>query len=357
MRDRIRCALAVYARMFAEDVGLGEDEVRAAGEAVGNTVGAWRPALVDEICGIAHGAGRPEGLLLALNARTELLAGGVVAGTPARQPVECSTVGLERTAASRSTVGLERTDASEPDRIVLAQTWDWHPDLDEARVLWQIERADGSSLTTFTEAGVLAKTGVSSRGLALSINFLASSLDGGTGGIPVHLLARAILEECETVDEVIGLIGAAPRTGSVALTVAACTGDWTSGRQLVTLELTPREIAIREPSGGKLIHTNHFLTALDGTGPAEVNSASRYEQLEDALLTVDPATAGPDELFELLASDNAEEPILRRPRHDDPWLEQWATLATVCYSLPSGRMWIRDALGDEPPVCVKHPSA
>lgn len=345
MRPQIEQALAVYARMFSEDVGLGEAEVRAAGESIGALVAGWRPAFVDEICGIARGAGKPEGLLLALNARTELLAGGVVAGTPAGAPHECSTIGLERTVAAHRADG--------PDRIVLAQTWDWHPDLDGARVLWQIESSDGSRVTTFTEAGVLAKTGISSRGLALTLNFLASSLDGGRDGIPVHLLARAILQECESVEDVVALVRSAPRTGSVTLTVGACPGNDPGAAQLATIELTPRELAIHEPADGKLIHTNHFLADLDGTGPADANSASRYEQLQDAVAHIDPDAAGPQELFALLSRDGADEPIFRRPRRNDPWLEQWATLATVCYSLPSGQMWIRDALADDPPARVQ----
>ena len=83
----IRHTIAVYERMFAET------GVVAPGTS-GSRTGRTRSS-----SGMAEGAGVPLPALLAVNARTEILAG---AG-----PTECSVVGAG---------GL------------LAQNWDWHPD-------------------------------------------------------------------------------------------------------------------------------------------------------------------------------------------------------------------------------------
>jgi hypothetical protein len=48
---------------------------------------------------------------------------------------------------------------------ILAQNWDWHPDLIESRVVWTITEPGGRWLTTLTEAGILAKVCLNSRGL------------------------------------------------------------------------------------------------------------------------------------------------------------------------------------------------
>jgi isopenicillin-N N-acyltransferase like protein len=111
--------------------------VRQLGEQVGASLTAW-PELVEEIAGIAAGAGQDERELLAINARTELL------GAASRP--ECSFVGLLPRATAAGTT-------------VLAQNWDWHPDLAESVVVWSIRTPDGHALTTMTEAGILARLG------------------------------------------------------------------------------------------------------------------------------------------------------------------------------------------------------
>ena len=55
----------------------------------------------------------------------------------------------------------------------LAQTWDWYVDAPERTVMWNAVADDGARFLTMTEAGLLAKTGVSERGLALSLNMLS----------------------------------------------------------------------------------------------------------------------------------------------------------------------------------------
>ena len=59
-------------------------------------------------------------------------------------------------------------------REALAQTWDWHPDLAAATVTWTVQQPGGRWFTTATEAGILAKLGCTSTGLACGLNFLAS---------------------------------------------------------------------------------------------------------------------------------------------------------------------------------------
>src|SRR5688572_17658048 len=172
--------------MLGEAAGLPRAGLLDAGARVGAVLDVRSPDLVRELEGMAAGAGQPVELLLAVNARTELLA-----GTPA---AECSVIG----------------SLDGPGGCTVAQTWDWHPALASAWVLWSVELSGGRWFTTLTEAGVLAKIGVSGSGLCCALNFLSSSADRGVGAVPIHVLLRELLDRCASLEEALELLRSAP---------------------------------------------------------------------------------------------------------------------------------------------------
>jgi isopenicillin-N N-acyltransferase like protein len=329
--------VATYRRIFLVDRGLGPAELEARGREVEARVRAFRPGLADEIEGIAAGAREPPEVVFAINARTELLAGGVLAGGPMG---ECSTVAL--------------LDPAGADAL-LAQNWDFHPDLAGSRVVWTIDRPDGPRLTTFTESGLLGKVGVSADGVALAINFLASDRDGGLAGVPIHVLCRTLLEEARTVQDARTLLAATPVSASVSMTVAG--RDAGGGLTALAFELWPggmAEVTV-EPDSGWIAHTNHFLGAIaardvlvDSSDGA--STRDRLRQLTDAL--EDGSAADAAQVAELLSSRGAPglEPIYRIDDGQLPWLARCATLATLAFEVPSGRMWLRGDGGPDAPL-------
>jgi hypothetical protein len=58
--DAIGATVALYERMFALDMDLSQEEVHGVGRRVGEVLARVRPESLDEICGIARGAGHPE---------------------------------------------------------------------------------------------------------------------------------------------------------------------------------------------------------------------------------------------------------------------------------------------------------
>jgi isopenicillin-N N-acyltransferase-like protein len=261
--------IRVYRRML-EGVDLC-----AAGEEVAPLLG---PAHVDELEGMAAGAGQDVRDLLAVNARTELLAGA-----------ECSVVGR---------AGGE-----------LAQTWDWHPDLVPSRVVWRVEGA----FTTVTEAGLLAKLGVNRHGVACALNLIEQA--GGLGGVPVHVLLRRVLEQAEDGPHALALLTGAHATASSAVTIA--TAD-----DLFTAELSPDgPTVIRPDADGWLVHTNHACARPPRTDQA--GSQERRARLAELVRAGVPP-------HEALADHHAvEQPICR---HDDPsvaWPDRVATLLAI----------------------------
>ena len=317
-RTTVAHTIATYRRLFEVDCGLGPDDVASRGREAEARVRAFRPALAEEIEGIAAGSGQPAEELFAVNARTELLAGGAIAGNP----LECSTVAM-----------------LDGERALLAQNWDFHPDLAGTRVVWTI---DEPALTTFTEAGVVGKIGVNAAGVALAINFLGTDADGGLDGVPVHVLARALLEEARTLQDARALIESAPVAASVAMTVAG--PDAGGGVSARAFELWPGGVAEVAPDRGSIAHTNHFLAAV-GARDVQADSADapsthdRLGQLRSAL--ADGLQPGTEHLAELLSSRSGAQPIFRIDDGTDPWIVRCSTLATLAFEVPSGRMWMR----------------
>jgi isopenicillin-N N-acyltransferase-like protein len=331
--ERVARTIAIYERMFTLDMELTRAEVRALGRRVGEALARLRPQGLEEICGIAHGAGQPEELLLAVNARVEILAGGTVMGVPRppRRTSECTAVGAAR---DRQAGGL------------LAQNWDFHPDVAATRLLWIVAPPGRRGWVTLTEAGLLAKTGMNADGLALTVNFLADVRDGGVDGVPAHVLMRWLLEDCATVDEVEATIAATPRNASMCLTVAA-RRPGARGR-VAAFELVPDGCAVLPlDDRGRVAHTNHFLTPISSLRSAAgadmvENSVTRLERTWRTLER-DKSVLGLDAVVAALSDQrDPRHPVFRRPEGEDvPWLERCETLATVVYEVGDGAMWLR----------------
>ena len=230
-------AYAGYAELF-RTVGVGAAAEAAGVERILATLAEWRPSLVAELGGVAEGAGVELAQVVALNARTEILALGRGGAS------ECSTV--------TAVLGGARTGA---------QTWDWHIELDP---FWHTHEVAGSGLryAGLTEQGILSKIGVNEAGLALHFNILGHAEDG-PGGIPMHLLSHVVLSECRSVEEALALIRATPIGSSSAFTLLD------AGRA-VTVEMSPAGVFVFEEDAGSVLRTNHFL---DATPLADQKSA------------------------------------------------------------------------------------
>ena len=286
MAPQVQHTVAVYRRMFAE---------RHA-----NVPSDLPPH--PEIDAIAAGADVDPRFLRAINARTEILNGAD----------ECSVQGAG---------GL------------LAQNWDWHPDLSASTVVWIVEHPNGW-FATLTEAGILAKIGLNQAGLGVCLNILRTTADGGTDGTPIHLLLRQLLEQTTTVDEAIAHLTSATVTASSAVTVAT-PGD------VAHVELNPGGAnVIRGPVGA---HTNHFIEPPKaGTDVMATESPTTHQRLE--VVRQQP-------LLDALR-DHTGHPkgVCRHVDESDPWVEQTVTVASVVMNLEKRRLHV--AAG--PPCTHEH---
>jgi isopenicillin-N N-acyltransferase-like protein len=305
--EQIEVVLGSYLAMFQTTRELSVDRVLRLGDAVLTRVSGWQPRLVEELEGVAAGAGVAPELIGALNARTEIAREG-----------GCSL--------------LARLNA--PDGPWLAQNWDWYVDAPERCYVWTADLADGERLVTMTEAGILAKLGLNSRGLAVGLNILYHRRDGGPMGVPVHLILRALLEHCTTVDDAAALLGDSPTSGSSAVTVVDAAGGG------AVFELSPAGVARLDPRNGFLAHTNHFVDPGLGDGEASEldldGSRARLELLE----TMRPETL---EAAQELLRDHACTPE-SLCRHDTPsaidGMPPAGTIVSVASETAAGRFHV-----------------
>jgi isopenicillin-N N-acyltransferase-like protein len=250
---QVGAACAAYIGLFERHAGLDRDSVLRSGAEAGEALRDHAPAAAEEIAAIARGAAQPVELLMAVNARTEILG---------RIP-ECTVIAM-------------------PGSGALAQNWDYHPDVRADRIVWCLH-ADEGWLTTFTEAGVLGKVGLNDRGLAVALNVLSTTADSGLGiGVPIHTVLRLVLQRCASVEQAVQMLAATPVSSSNAITVLGPASTEDPHARTATCELTPVGLRVLGPEDGALVHTNHCvhpdLAGKDLTVSAYPDTVSRIER-------------------------------------------------------------------------------
>ncbi|HEU4976497.1 MAG TPA: C45 family peptidase [Baekduia sp.] len=324
--DRVQRSIEAYGEVFAHYAGWDWSRVREEAEAFRAPIEAFGATYLEEICGIAEGAGVDDVDVLAINVRTEVMFAATArdADRTKRLPPECSAFAV--------------TPRRAGGRLVAGQNWDWLVHAFDTCVVLESHQEDGPSFVTVVEAGLLAKAGMNSSGVALCTNALVSDADHGRPGVPYHVLLRAILD-AETISDGLAALQRSERSSSanyllaqdgVAIDVEAAPGDYS--RLFVTY-----------PSDGVLLHTNHFdnprFDGRDVSTWAMPDSPFRMARLRDRVAEHD----GPlDAAFwrELLA-DHATYPLGVCCHPDDrlPGPERSATIAALIMDPDERRMW------------------
>jgi isopenicillin-N N-acyltransferase-like protein len=292
----------------------GLSRLRELGERALVETRSWAPDIAAEIEGVAVGAGLEPWQLGVLNGRTEILAAAAVAGEG-----ECST-----------SVTL---DGVAPRTV---QTWDWHDTLRHVLLLRAIQVRPGFGVCVFTEFGIAGKIGVNSAGLGIHFNVLRHQSDHADIGVPLHVVARRILDESSTVDEAVTIARSARLSASSVITVV--TRD-----EARCLELSPAGVA--ELPGTTLLHTNHFLDPALATGertvPSESTTRDRLALL--GVRTEALRSADRDERAAALLSHREDGAPLCA--HADPALPphtRWESLATLSLDVVECRLDVHE---------------
>ncbi|HUX24869.1 MAG TPA: C45 family peptidase [Burkholderiales bacterium] len=357
-KARVARSIATYARLFAY-CGISWQDAQRLGAGYRDLIGDLDPALLAEIEGIAVGAGRHVDEILALNARTEILPPsypgephpdrfGIAAANAAKGIPdwgECTAVAIKPARSATETT-------------LLAQNWDWLGAQRAALVLLRVRDADGASCLTLTEAGMLAKIGLNSRGFGVCLNILRSTDDGARPGVPVHVLLRALLKR-DSVADAVAYASKLSFGASSNVLCADAAGD------TAALEFSPRGLEVVRGADAALCHTNHFLAP--AAVPHQASLASSLSTLPrlariTALTGAHQGKFSPADLQRMLRDES--DGYLSICRSPDPSLAPEACIETVASvvmdlggrvmhvapDVPSRADYLPVALGEAVPV-------
>jgi isopenicillin-N N-acyltransferase-like protein len=325
--ERVRRSIEAYREVFQAYAGWNWAQVTEHARAYMDPIARFDAVYLEEIGGIAEGAGVDEVDVLAINVRTEIMF-AAKARDMHRYVGECSAFAVS---PSRSADG----------HTWIGQNWDWLLHSSDTVVIVEARQPDRPDYVTVVEAGLLAKTGMNSSGIGLVTNALVSADDRGAPGVPYHVGLRAILD-AETISDAYAVLQRAPRSSSANYLIAHRDG------QAVNIEAAPGDfsaLSLTFPDDGLLLHTNHF--ASGQSPPTDVglwvmpDSPFRLQRLREQLGGV--PLVSPKEVREALA-DHAGHPSGVCCHPDARWdpLEQGQTVASVLMDLDERRLWVAD---------------
>jgi isopenicillin-N N-acyltransferase like protein len=192
----------------------------------------FAPHLVEEIAGVARGAGASFDEALVVNVRGEL------ANDPHAPVAGCTAFSLAPPATAGS--------------VLLGQNSDQDPEVGELAIVLHVVPDEGPEMLMFSFGGLVGYHGMNEAGIAHGATSLA---DGSWRlGLP-HYPFKRLLLECETLDRCIELAQRLPFTSSGGYVLADRRG------RVVALEIVPQpgDTRVLADEDGIVVHTNHFL--------------------------------------------------------------------------------------------------
>ncbi|MFH9135348.1 C45 family autoproteolytic acyltransferase/hydolase [Streptomyces sp. NPDC017524] len=335
VRPQLHASLGYYEEAFGRSAGLTWDKVTARAARWLEPVSAYAPHLVEEMRGIADGAGADLLDVLALNARGEVIydksfaeiaADGSGEGPADEEPAEGCT--------SFAAYG----PASGDGHVYAGQNWDWRAGVADTVVMIRIVQPPRPTLIMQVEAGQIGRQGANSAGIAFNANGLGGRFDDRIG-LPQTVVRRTVLDQDNIADALDVLCRTRAHIASNAL--LTCREGFA-----IDLETTPAGHGWMYPTDGLLVHGNHYQAGIPaplaaaGYRPMSSDSLVRVPRAEQGLAALRHST-GPDESRKLIRramSDHLGHPesLCTHPDPRRPAVEHWTTLVSSLADLTTG---------------------
>ncbi|CAF9940480.1 MAG: hypothetical protein ALECFALPRED_008693 [Alectoria fallacina] len=257
--------------------------------------------------GVAKGADVPYLSILAINVRTEIAFGLATDG--------CTAV-------------FWKTDKSS----FLAQNWDWQEEQQENLINLNISQEGKPSISMITEAGIIGKIGLNSRGVGVCLNAIrAQGVDFQK--LPCHLALRTCLES-NSAEEAVAALEKVGVASSCHILVA----DSESAIGLECSHVNIVELAMEQ---GILAHTNHYIKPHHGVEDLIVlkDSPTRFQRItqlvrEQTERLHETGTLELEDIRSLLKDEENFPTAICRSRTDDSSI---ATLFNIVMDLKTRR--------------------
>ncbi|KAF5678349.1 isopenicillin-n n-acyltransferase [Fusarium heterosporum] len=237
-RDKVAGSLVFYGALFQRTCSMNWDAVRQEAVKYIQPLRKLTPRHVEELQGLADGAGVDLIDIVALNVRTEITFSLYTSDPSISIQIDGCT-----SAAYRQPNG----------QVLLAQNWDWQPSQAPNLFVCHISQpgTDLPSISMVTEGGVIGKIGINSAGVGTLLNAIRARGVDNTK-LPIHLALRTALES-KSARQAANKLYETGTAGSGHILVA-------DQSEAIGLECT--SIGIKEinfDSNGMLTHTNHLL--------------------------------------------------------------------------------------------------
>ena len=145
----------------------------------------WTPDLLEEVRGIAEGAGHSYETMLTYSLLDEWGWFAVKRYRTRVGQLGCSAIGLRRGAGGYP---------------IASQTHDLGANWNDALAIQRIHGANGIRVLSLTAAGAVALSGCNDRGVSINCNALAEELPHSAAGLPVAFVIRGVLERTSLAD-------------------------------------------------------------------------------------------------------------------------------------------------------------
>lgn len=241
--DRVRASARLYGQTLI-DLGYSDSARSQLIAHFAKEIEGFAPHYLDEMRGIAKGAGVDFQDIVMINARTEVLAKA--------RAEKVKQADLEPGDGCTGALILPERSAS--GNLLHGQNWDWRAECVETSVVLRVRNDNGPDFLTFVEAGGLARSGFNSTGVSITANYLESDRDFQQLGVPLSLIRRKVLEQ-----EIFSLAMKA-----VATTPKSCSNNIMLGMAEgfgIDFECTTNEAFPIYPGPDNLIvHANHWMS-------------------------------------------------------------------------------------------------
>ncbi|KAF2765745.1 peptidase C45 acyl-coenzyme A:6-aminopenicillanic acid acyl-transferas-like protein [Teratosphaeria nubilosa] len=275
-RSQVRGTMEFYAGLFKVNAKMDWRQVQEIALSFEPVMRRKWPEYLDEMRGIALGAGVDLAGIVALNVRTEINFGLFSDG--------CTALSW-------------RTERSS----FLAQNWDWMEEQKRNLVIMTIEQRDKPTIKMVTEAGIIGKIGLNSAGVGVCLNAIKVKGMDPTR-IPCHLGLRLVLES-ESREDAVSQLEKYGVASSCHMLVADAAGA-------IGLEWSSVEVQkITANASSQIFHSNHYLAKHPGLEDTNwlKDSYFRVQRIEELSRTF-PEEPTMEDLFDRIFKDECNYP-------------------------------------------------
>ncbi|MGE4486111.1 MAG: C45 family autoproteolytic acyltransferase/hydrolase [Oscillospiraceae bacterium] len=315
-------SIEMYKEMFITSSGVRWDDAKTVSRKYIPYIKQYDPDILEEMKGLADGAGLDLEDILALNARSEVL----MTMTP-----KASVISVD--GCTNIAVSPER---SSNGHTILGHNWDWKETAKNSIILLKIHQQNKPDILMITEAGIIGKFGVNEAGVGVAMNALSTPSDAN--GVPLHCILRGILNS-STLTEAYSSITRMRSACAANYMLASACGE------IFDCERVPDDFELIYPTDSILAHANMITSEklkMKYPDNMYIMGASTYlRHYRAGKLIRKYARVGPAEIKSVL-SDHADYPdcICSHPHEARHGETVWCTVFNIVMDLTERSMEI-----------------